>query len=56
MNYPRYTVFNRYVFGKYVDEGYEGHTFEKYKDNISDENYMRWSRNIHQDKMIVKKD
>ena len=35
MDYPRYTVFNRYVFGKYVDEGYVGHTFEKYKNNIS---------------------
>ena len=53
MVYPRYTVFNRYVFGKYVDEGYHGHTFEKYKKNISEELYEMEQKNIHHDKLIV---
>ena len=55
MDYPRYTVFNRYVFGKYVDEGYHGHTFKKYKKNLSDELYEMEQKNIHQDKLIVKR-
>ena len=55
MEYPRYTVFNRYVFGKYVDEGYVGHTFDKYKDRVSNEVYEMEQKNIHQDKLIVKR-
>ena len=55
MNYPRYTVFNRYVFDKYIDEGYSGHTFKKYKKNISEELYEMEQKNIHQDKLIVKR-
>ena len=39
--------------GKYVDEGYHGHTFEKYKKNISEELYEMEQKNIHQDKLIV---
>jgi ectoine hydroxylase-related dioxygenase (phytanoyl-CoA dioxygenase family) len=53
LDYPRYTIFNRYVFGKYIDEGYSSHAFEEYKDNINDELYELEKKNIHQEKKIV---
>ena len=55
MDYPRYTVFNRYVFGKYVEEGFSNHSFEEYKNNLSEELYELEQPNIMQEKKIVKR-
>ena len=54
MDYPRYTVFNRYVFGKYIEEGFRNHSFEEYKDNLSEEMYELEQMNLMREKKIVK--
>jgi len=55
MDYPRYTVFNRYVFGKYIEEGYRNHSFEEYKDNLSEEMYELEQMNLMKEKKVVKR-
>ena len=55
MDYPRYTVFNRYVFGKYIEEGFRNHSFEEYKDNLSEELYELEQMNLMKEKKIVKR-
>tara|TARA_B100000315_G_C14524363_1_gene563097 strand:+ start:251 stop:1171 length:921 start_codon:yes stop_codon:yes gene_type:complete len=55
MDYPRYTVFNRYVFGKYIEEGFRNHSFEEYKGNLSEELYELEQMNLIKEKKIVKR-
>ena len=55
MNYARYTVFNRYVFGKYIEEGYTSHSFEDHKEKLSKELYELEKMNYMKEKKIVKR-
>ena len=55
MNYARYTVFNRYVFGKYIEEGYTNHSFEDHKEKLSKELYELEKMNYMKEKNIVKR-